>query len=409
MKVLEANWSNTEKCWQLEVEDSASRNVTTYTAKFIVSCSGYYNQDEGYKPDFPGEENFKGTIIHPQHWPERLDYSGKKIVVIGSGATSVTIVPAMTDKAAHVTMLQRSPTYMVSVPTIDPIAGKLQKVLPAKLAYRITRIRNITLQRSLFAAARKQPKIVRRFLQGMVRAQLGGHSDMRHFTPTYNPWDERLCAVQGGDLFKAIKSGKANVVTDHIDQFVPEGILLKSGQMLDADIIISATGLNIQMLGGVKLQIDGQEKKVKDVLVYKNVLIEGVPNAAIVFGYTNLPWTLKADISSEYVCRLLNFMDKHNFEVATPVDTEGCSTDETLMGALASGYIQRAADKLPRQGSKLPWAVRQNYIEDVKMMRFDSIRDNYMQFRKKSSNPKDEIRQILNLHNTTANLSKSII
>ncbi|MEO6698222.1 MAG: NAD(P)/FAD-dependent oxidoreductase [Paraperlucidibaca sp.] len=391
MKVLSANWSSRDKCWQLEVESSGTGEVCSYTTNFMVGCSGYYNPDQGYKPDFPGEKSFKGPVIHPQHWPENLDYSGKKVVVIGSGATSVTLVPAMTDKAAHVTMLQRSPTYMMTVPVLDPIAGRLQKVLPAKVAYKITRARNIFLQRSLYHAARKSPGAVRRLLQGMVSAQLGKGADMRHFTPTYNPWDERLCAVQGGDLFKAIKAGKVEMVTDHIDCFTKNGIRLQSGKELEADIIVAATGLNIQMMGGVKMTVDGQEKKVKDTLVYKNVLVEGAPNAGMIFGYTNLPWTMKADIASEYICRLLNHMDKHGYQVAMPEDAEGCATNETLMGALDSGYIRRAADKLPRQGSKMPWIVRQNYLEDVKVMRFDAIADGFLRF--DDSNPRSNAKQ----------------
>lgn len=380
LKVVRSSWSSKKGLWTLTVDNEATGKQDTFTANFIVNATGYYNYDEGYKPDFPGEANYKGQLIHPQHWPEDLDYSGKKVVVIGSGATAVTVVPAMTDKAAHVTMLQRSPTYMIPVPMIDPITQQMQRFLPDMLTYRITRTRNITALRTLYQASRRSPKAVRRLLLGVVKKQLGNAADMRHFSPKYNPWDERLCAVSDGDLFKALKSGKASMETDTIKTFTEKGILLDSGKELEADIVISATGLNLQMLGGIDTRIDGKKLKIKDTLVYKNVLASGVPNAGLIFGYTNLPWTLKADIASEYICRVLNHMDKNGHTKVEPRDLEGCKTDETAMGALKSGYIMRAADKLPRQGSKAPWAMTQDYIRDTRTARFSRIEDDHLWF-----------------------------
>lgn len=385
LKVLTSEWSTEKQQWTLTVEKEETGETLEYTANFVVSATGYYNYDEGYKPDYPGEEKYQGQMIHPQHWPEDLDYSGKKVVVIGSGATAVTIVPAMAGKAGHITMLQRSPTYMIPVPMIDPITQQMQRFLPDMLTYRITRTRNITALRVLYQASRRSPKVVRRFLLGVVRKQVGKSVDMKHFTPSYNPWDERLCAVSDGDLFTALKKGQASMETDHIDTFTKKGILLKSGKELEADIVISATGLNIQMMGGVDTFVDGKKIEVKDILIYKNVLASGLPNAGVIFGYTNLPWTLKADIAAEYICRVLNHMDKKGYTQMEPKDLEGCKTDETAMGALQSGYIMRAADKLPRQGSKAPWTLTQDYISDTKQARYSRIEDGFLWFNGKQS------------------------
>ncbi|SFL84020.1 flavin-containing monooxygenase [Marinobacter zhejiangensis] len=379
-KVTNTNWSSTDKCWTVDVECEHTGEKESYTANFLVGCTGYYNYDAGYKPDFPGEADFKGQVIHPQHWPENLDYSGKKVVVIGSGATAITLVPTMTDKAEHVTMLQRSPTYLMPLPSIDPVSVTMQKILPDKLAYRLTRARNITLARTIFERARKNPKAVRRLLLGIIRSQLNGKADMRHFSPDYNPWDQRLCVVADGDLFKAIKAGKASMATDHIERFTDKGILLKSGQELEADIIITATGLDVQIMGGMEVKIDQQPLKVSDTMLYKNVLVEGLPNAAMIVGYTNISWTLKADIASEYVCRLLNHMDRNNHTVCVTRDVENSRTEDTILGSLEAGYIKRAADRLPRQGSHGPWKSSQNYLEDVKTLRFDPIEDGYIEF-----------------------------
>lgn len=380
-QVVNANFSTKTGLWTIEANDEASGESEKYTANFLMVCTGYYNYDKGFRPNFPNEKAFKGEIIHPQFWPENLDYADKRVVIIGSGATAITLLPTMTDKAAHVTMLQRSPTYIMSVPAIDPVARALQKVLPEKAVYRLNRIRNIGLQRLLFQAARKRPAAVRRLLLGMVKKQLAGSGvDMKHFTPSYQPWDQRLCVVPNGDLFKVLREGKASITTDHIEKFTATGILLKSGEEIPADIIITATGLDVQMAGGMKLKVDNKTAPISSRLTYKGVLIEGVPNAAVVFGYTNASWTLKADLASEYVCRLVNYMDEKGYRTVEVHDQENLITEDTVLGSLSSGYIQRAADRLPRQGARAPFRVVQDYLRDVPLMRFKPIDDGYLQF-----------------------------
>ncbi len=381
-KGLDAAWSSDLGLWTVNVLNEATGKKEKYTAGFVVGCTGYYNYDAGYRPDFAGEQDFKGEIVHPQHWPEQLDYRGKRVVVIGSGATAITLVPSMAGEAAHVTMLQRSPTYILSVPSVDPLARNLQRLLPSKLAYRLNRGRNIAINRLLYRMSRAKPKVVRRLLLGLVRKQVGKSVDMRHFTPSYNPWDERLCVVPNGDLFKALRSGKASMATDHIERFTETGIQLKSGEHLDADIVVTATGLDVQMLGGVKMTVDGEPVPVNQLLTYKGVLVEGVPNAAIVFGYTNIAWTLKADIASEYVCRLLNHMARKGYTRVVPRDHGDHRTEDTILGALSSGYIRRSADRLPRQGSGAPWAVRQDYVRDAPVLRYGAIEDDCLEFQR---------------------------
>ncbi|TNE98564.1 MAG: NAD(P)/FAD-dependent oxidoreductase [Gammaproteobacteria bacterium] len=380
LAVKSADWSSVDKCWKVTAENEASGEVEYYTANFMVGCTGYYNYDKGYKPDFPGESDFQGQVVHPQHWPEDLDYTGKKVVVIGSGATAVTLVPTMAEKASHVTMLQRSPTYLMPLPSVDKVTLALQKVLPEKVAYKLTRARNISISRLLYERSRKSPKAMRRLLLRVIKHQLDGKVDMRHFSPDYNPWDQRLCVVKDGDLFKVLKSGKASIATDHIERFTKTGIRLKSGEELEADIIIPATGLDVQMLGGIKPSVDGQEVVMKDKIIYKNVMVEGVPNAAMIFGYTNISWTLKVDIAAEYLCRLVNLMDKRGYRTVVAKDTGNSRGEDTILGALDAGYIKRAADRLPRQGTHGPWKSSQNYLEDVKILRFDPIEDGCLEF-----------------------------
>ena len=375
-----ADWSSEEKCWKLTAENEKTGEAETYTASFLVGCTGYYNYDQGYKPDFPGEKDFKGQVVHPQHWPENLDYTGKKVVVIGSGATAITLVPTMAEKAAHVTMLQRSPTYLMPLPSTDKVTLALQKVLPEKAAYRLTRARNISISRLLYERSRKSPKAMRRLFLSVIKRQLKGKADMRHFTPDYNPWDQRLCVVKDGDLFDAIKAGTASIKTDHIERFTDTGIRLRSGEELEADIIIPATGLDIQMLGGIQPTVDGQGVVLKEKVIYKNVMVEGMPNAAMIFGYTNISWTLKADIASEYLCRLINHMDRKGYQVVVPRDTENSLGNDTILGSLDAGYIKRAEDRLPRQGTHGPWKASQNYLKDVKILRFEPIEDGYLEF-----------------------------
>jgi monooxygenase len=385
--VKTADWSSEEKCWNLTALNEKTGEAETYTASFLVGCTGYYNYDQGYKPDFPGEKDFKGQVVHPQHWPENLDYSGKKVVVIGSGATAITLVPTMAEKAAHVTMLQRSPTYLMPLPSTDKVTLALQKVLPEKAAYRLTRARNISISRLLYERSRKSPKAMRRLFLSVIKRQLKGKADMRHFTPNYNPWDQRLCVVKDGDLFDAIKAGTASIKTDHIERFTDTGIRLKSGEELEADIIIPATGLDIQMLGGIQPTVDGQGVVLKEKVIYKNVMVEGMPNAAMIFGYTNISWTLKADIASEYLCRLINHMDRKGYQVVVPRDTENSLGNDTILGSLDAGYIKRAEDRLPRQGTHGPWKASQNYLKDVKILRFEPIEDGYLEFDGRRSQP----------------------
>ncbi|MGO1463016.1 MAG: flavin-containing monooxygenase [Oleiphilaceae bacterium] len=390
LAVKTADWCSVDKCWKLMAENEETGKTEIYTSSFLIGCTGYYNYDQGYKPDFPGEADFKGQVVHPQHWPEDLDYTGKKVVVIGSGATAITLVPTMAEKAGHVTMLQRSPTYLMPLPSTDKVTLGLQKVLPAKLAYRIIRARNISISRFLYQRSRKSPKAMRCLFLGIIKRQVGGQTDMRHFTPDYDPWDQRLCVVKDGDLFEALRAGTASIATDYIERFTNTGIRLKSGEQLDADIIIPATGLDIQMLGGIKPKLDGQEVVLKDKVVYKNVMVEGLPNAGMIFGYTNISWTLKADIASEYMCRLINHMDRHGMRVAVARDTENSLGEDTVLGSLNAGYIKRAADRLPRQGTHGPWKSSQNYLEDVKILRFDPIEDGYIEFDGKKTKAQDQ-------------------
>jgi cation diffusion facilitator CzcD-associated flavoprotein CzcO len=380
LKILSANWSSEQKLWTLTALHEASGEQRTFRASFLVSCTGYYNYDKGYLPHFPGVERFKGQCIHPQHWPENLDYRGKRVVVIGSGATAVTLVPAMANDTAHITMLQRSPSYIFSVPGFDKMSAVLQHLLPESWVYGFARWRNITLQRWIYKAARRWPDRVRALLLAGVRRQLGKDFDMRHFTPHYKPWDERLCAVPDADLFAAIKSGKASVVTDHIETFTERGILLKSGQLLEADIIVTATGLQVQTFGGVELKVDGQARPMNQLMMYKSVLLQDVPNMAWIVGYTNAPWTLKADIASHYVCRLLQHMEQRGLAVVTAKAPEGMAEDSTILGALSSGYIRRAGETLPRQGRALPWRVLHNYEVDRVTLLDDPIDDGQLSF-----------------------------
>jgi monooxygenase len=382
MRVLKASWSSDDSRWTLDVRDEVTRRRKRFTANFVIACTGYYNYDAGFRPDFPGEEDFSGQIVHPQFWPEDLDYRGKKVVVIGSGATAVTLVPAMADDAAQVTMLQRSPTYVLTLPATDKISEKMLRIMPASVVWRMTRRRNIALQRSLYGMSRSRPRFVRSLILKSAERQLRGATDMKHFTPRYNPWDERLCIVPDGDLFKAIRSGKAQIVTDRIERFTPTGIRLESGTELEADIIVTATGLNVQLMGGAELEVDGKPIALHDALTYKSVMLEGVPNASLVFGYTNASWTLKADLASEYTCRLLNYMQAHGYTQVVARATPADRGTGSVLDALQSGYVRRASHLLPRQGRSGPWHVRNDYVRDVPMLRYGAIDDGVLQFAK---------------------------
>ncbi len=378
-KVLSASWSSETARWTVEIQLTCSGEIRHYQCNFMLCCTGYYNYDQGYQPDFKGSENFKGDIIHPQKWDENYDYSGKKVVVIGSGATAVTLVPAMSDKAAHVTMLQRSPSYIMALPQDDPMVNLLRKFLPETWVYRITRTRNIAFTSMMYNYCKKFPNSARYLIQKLVKKEVGDDVDMKHFTPTYNPWDERLCAVPDGDLFKALANGKASIVTDHIDHFTENGIQLTGGETLPADIIITATGLEVQLFGKMKLIIDGQPFDAHEKMVYRGVLLEDLPNAGMVFGYTNASWTLKADLISEWVCRLLNHMDTIGKQVVMPHNFDSRVEHRPFVD-MQSGYVQRAMDKAPQQGSKLPWKLYQNYALDLATLRFGKIDDETLVF-----------------------------
>jgi len=384
-KVKRASWSSADARWTVDYEVGPEKTPKQVTCNFLHMCTGYYSYARGYRPHFEGEEAFKGPIIEPQFWPEDLDYTGKRVVVIGSGATAMTLVPAMSDKAAHVTMLQRSPTYVVSRPAEDDFANNLRKRLPAQLAYDIVRWRNVLLQLLFFRVARKNPEKTKQGILKMVREQLGPDYDVEtHFTPRYNPWDQRLCLVPDADLFESLKAGKTSVVTDHIDHFTADGIVLKSGQTLPADIVVSATGLDMLLLSGLEVSVDGAPVNFAETFSYKGMMYSGVPNMSSTFGYTNASWTLKADLTAEYLCRLLNHMDRHGYAECRPVN------DDPTLKALpwldfSSGYVQRAMQRFPKQGDKAPWKVHQNYALDVLAFRHGRLEDGVMRFSKASA------------------------
>ena len=381
-RVISADWSSRAARWTVTAENLASGETVKIQARFIISGAGYYRYDRGITPEFAGRESFRGQVIHPQLWPEDLDYSGKRVVVIGSGATAVTLVPAMTDKAAHVTMLQRSPSYVMTVPQQDPMIRGLRKRVSESTVYRITRARNVLLSMTFYNLTRFYPQKMRNFILKQTQKQLGQDFDMQHFSPRYNPWDQRLCAVPDGDLFKALKQGRASVVTDHIDRFTENGILLKSGKMLEADIIVTATGLDVQLLGGMTLSLDGQPVKVNEKHYYKGAMLEDVPNMAMIFGYTNSSWTLKADLISDYFCRVINYMDKHGYAQCAPRSGGRIKGSEPFLN-LSSGYVQRVINQIPKQGDKRPWRLYQNYLLDYRALKWSRLKDGVLVF----SNP----------------------
>ncbi|HEY9236828.1 MULTISPECIES: flavin-containing monooxygenase [Phenylobacterium] len=379
--VKRADWSTQDAAWTVQAEVGPEKRVVRLTCNFLFMCSGYYDYAGGYMPDFAGVERFKGRLIHPQAWPEDLDYAGKKVVVIGSGATAVTLVPEMAKSAGHVTMLQRSPTYVVSRPAEDATANWLRAKLPAKLAYGLTRWRNVLFGMLFFNLARKKPEKVKAQIIDMVRQHLGPDYDVEtHFTPRYNPWDQRLCLVPDADLFDAIKAGTASVVTDHIETFTEGSLKLKSGQELEADIIVSATGLKLQLLSGLEVSVDGQRIDMARTMTYKGMMYGGVPNLASAFGYTNASWTLKCDLTCEYVCRLLNHMDRIRARQCVPIPDP--SVGEAPWLDFTSGYVQRALDQFPKQGVKKPWKLHQNYALDLVSLRFGRVDDGVMAFSK---------------------------
>jgi len=377
-RVKSADWSSADARWSVVAEQDGEER--RFTCAFLLMASGYYNYARGYAPEFAGAKDFKGRIVHPQFWTGDIDYAGKKVVVIGSGATAVTLVPELAKQAAQVTMLQRSPTYIVARPSEDGIANWLRGKLPAKTAYGLTRWKNVLLQQYFFRAMRKRPEKARQAIVDMVRKELPGHDVDTHFTPRYNPWDQRLCLVPDADLFAAIREGKAGVVTDTIDRFVANGIRLASGETLEADLIVTATGLEIQLLGGAAIRVDGAPFEPARHMTYKGMMFSDVPNFAISFGYTNASWTLKSDLTANYVTRLLNAMQKRGMRQVTP-RVQGPLEAAPFLD-FTSGYVQRAAGQLPRQGTRKPWRLHQNYTRDVMALKFGGI-DQEMEF----SNP----------------------
>ncbi|MBT9610723.1 MAG: NAD(P)/FAD-dependent oxidoreductase [Aquabacterium sp.] len=382
-KVVSADWNSESAAWTLTVQKK-SGETTQLTCNWLMMCSGYYNYEEGFTPDFPGRNDFKGQVIHPQFWPEKLDYSGKRVVVIGSGATAITLIPSMTDKAQHVTMLQRTPSYVISVPQFDPMVRVLLKFLPEMTVYKMSRARNNFITQLIFKLSRKYPNAVRKLLLKQVKAQVGPNFDMKHFTPPYNPWDQRLCAVPNGDMFKVLRRGKASVVTDHIDRFVGNGILLKSGQTLEADIIVTATGLNLRLFGGMTMKVDGKAIQMNEHISYKGLMFSDIPNFSNTLGYTNASWTLKADLIAEYVCRLLKHMDKTGTRIAVAERKDPNVKPAPLLD-MSSGYVARAEAHLPKGADRAPWKLYQNYAMDMDQLHNGKLEDGVMTFRKPSA------------------------
>ncbi|MGN6606197.1 MAG: flavin-containing monooxygenase [Jatrophihabitans sp.] len=380
-RVQRAEWDSDTARWTIAAEHDGTPVVIT--AGYLLVCSGYYRYDEGYTPDFEGIDEFTaagGQVIHPQHWPDDLDYAGKQVVVIGSGATAVTLVPAMTDRAAHVTMLQRSPTYIMTLPGEDVVANKLRKLVGPKRAYTVTRWKNVAASTLIYQLSQRRPEMMKKFIRNMTVKQLPADFDVdTHFKPTYNPWDQRLCLVPDGDLFRALRAGKASVATDRIRRFTAGGIELESGRTLDADIVVTATGLNLLAFGGVQFVVDGKDVALPETLAYKGMMLSGVPNFAFTIGYTNASWTLKADLVSEFVCRLLAHMDAKGYDTAVPVNDDPTLTERPLLD-FAAGYVLRSIDQFPRAGSRAPWRLGMSYAHDVVALRYGKVDDGTMRF-----------------------------
>lgn len=366
-KVVGADFSTETARWTVTVsrrDDAGVVTESTLTCDFLYSCTGYYDYDQGHDPVFPGVESFRGEVVRPQFWPEDLDYAGKRVVVIGSGATAVTLVPSMAETAAHVTMLQRSPTWIGVVPGRDRLADQVRRLLPANAAHRLIRAKNILFGLAFYQFCRRWPRAARKMLTGLSAKALDDPEAVReHFTPTYDPWDQRLCAIPDADLFQALKAGRASVVTDHIETFTPDGVRLRSGRELAADVVVTATGLRLLALGGVEPSVDGRRVELSDQFIWRGAMITGLPNLAVCVGYTNASWTLRADLTARLVCRVVDHMDRNGY--ASVVATPDRALDRRPLLDLASGYVQRAIDTFPRQGDRGPWRVRQNYVLDA--------------------------------------------
>jgi monooxygenase len=378
-KVTDASWSDEEQMWTLTIGANEHVSHTTLKCSFLLMCSGYYDYENGYLPEFSGYNDFKGKIIHPQKWTADIDYENKKVIVIGSGATAITLVPEMAKKADKVIMLQRSPTYVINLPSEDIIANFFRKTLPGKPAYALARWKNIFISMFFYMASRKWPRTIRKIIQKQIRKVLGADYDMKHFDPPYNPWDQRLCVVPDNDLFHAIKSGKAAIVTDSIERFTENGILLKSGKELEADMIVTATGLKVQLLGGMTVHINGVPGDTAKTHAYRGVMFSDVPNFAFTVGYTNASWTLKCDLSCQFVTKVLNYMKAHNYKVVVPRFDPAMPSEPLL--DFNAGYVLRALDKLPKQGSRHPWKVHQNYVRDLIVLKWSGVDDEYLEYK----------------------------
>lgn len=382
-RVVAASWSSEEARWTLTVERGDTGGTEQLTCGFLFTCTGYYRYDHGYQPDFAGLDDYRGTVVHPQQWPDDLDYDGKRVVVIGSGATAITLVPSLAERAGHVTMLQRSPTYIASVPNPNPLIALMRRTMPPKVSGPAIRWWYALVTQGIYRLSKQRPSAVRRAMLAAVRRELPrGYDIATHFTPRYDPWDQRLCVVPNGDLFRAIRSGTVSVATDRIERFTEDGIRLQSGAELPADVVVTATGLELLFLGGMDLTVDGVTVDVSDRLVYKGMMLQGVPNLSIAVGYTNASWTLKCDLTSGYVCRLLNHLHRTGRRQCTAVNTDPGVTPEPLLG-LTSGYVMRSADRFPKQGQRFPWRVYQSYLSDYRALRRSPIDDGVMVF----SNP----------------------
>ena len=382
-RVLRAEFSSETGRWTVEIEqadENGASETRLLSCSFLYGCTGYYRYDEGFTPDFAGLEDFAGQLVHPQHWPADLDYEGKRVLVIGSGATAITLVPSMAGRAAHVTMLQRSPSYVLSLPARDPLADLLRRALPRKPAYSIVRWKNVLMSLGFFTLSRRAPGLVSGLLRRGVRSRLPeDYAVDTHFKPRYKPWDQRVCFVPDGDMFEALSAGTASIVTDRIERFTERGVLLESGTELEADVIVTATGLNLLALGGIEISLDGRPIDLGRTIGYKGMMLSGIPNLALTLGYTNASWTLKADLVAEYICRLLNHMSSHGYSQATPRAPDPSQPTGPFLD-LKSGYVLRALDELPKQGSRAPWRLNQNYPLDVRLLRRGSLEDEGIEF-----------------------------
>jgi monooxygenase len=377
--VRSVEWSTSDACWTITAEHTGADTPVTLRARFLYMCCGYFSFVQGHRPEFAGEAAYRGTILQPQFWPEDVDYAGRRVVVIGSGATAVTLVPEIAKSAGHVTMLQRSPTYVVTRPSEDRLAQRLNRLLPSHLAYRLTRWKNVLLGMFFYQLARRRPETMKQQLVALVRQQVGPDIDVgTHFTPRYPPWDQRMCLVPDGDLFHQLREGRASVVTDTIERFTEQGLKLASGRELPADIVVVATGLKLNVLGDVTVRIDGRVCDLGETMVYKGMLLSDVPNLAMAWGYINASWTLKADLTAGYVCRLLQYMDRHGHAVAVPRRDPAMLPRPFL--TFSSGYVQRAIAILPKQGTQRPWRVHQNYLLDLLHIRYGRIADGVLRF-----------------------------